>query len=135
MKNKKKKGFTLVELIVVIAILAILAAIAVPVTMTVLDNANIGKADTEMAGLRDYIENTILASTTTEVDAVKLTAALNVDQAQLTKLANATITITTEGACTIQVTVIDAIKGQPTPKTKEFNLAKKPTAQGKWQIL
>lgn len=30
LKNKKKKGFTLIELIVVIAILAILAAIAIP---------------------------------------------------------------------------------------------------------
>ncbi|WP_415337503.1 prepilin-type N-terminal cleavage/methylation domain-containing protein, partial [Clostridium perfringens] len=29
-QNKKKKGFTLIELIIVIAIIAILAAIAIP---------------------------------------------------------------------------------------------------------
>ncbi|MBN1053409.1 MULTISPECIES: prepilin-type N-terminal cleavage/methylation domain-containing protein [unclassified Clostridium] len=42
--KKKKKGFTLVELIIVIAIIAILAAIAIPKMGTVKGNANI-KAD------------------------------------------------------------------------------------------
>lgn len=35
-----KKGFTLIELIVVIAIIAILAGIAIPVTISVIDKAN-----------------------------------------------------------------------------------------------
>lgn len=44
MKKKKRKGFTLVELIIVIAIIAILVAIAVPKFGQITKNANI-KAD------------------------------------------------------------------------------------------
>ena len=44
MNKKKKKGFTLIELIIVIAIIAILAAIALPKFMDVRENSNI-KAD------------------------------------------------------------------------------------------
>lgn len=40
-KNKKKKGFTLIELIIVIAIIAILAAIAIPKFGEVRQSANI----------------------------------------------------------------------------------------------
>ncbi|MGL4876323.1 MAG: prepilin-type N-terminal cleavage/methylation domain-containing protein [Clostridium sp.] len=49
MKNKKKKGFTLVELIAVIAILAVLAAIAVPNVIKYIDNAKAVAAQTEAA--------------------------------------------------------------------------------------
>ncbi len=40
MKNSKKKGFTLVELIVVLVILAILAAILIPTLTQYIDKAN-----------------------------------------------------------------------------------------------
>lgn len=41
LKNKKKKGFTLIELIIVIAIIAILAAIAIPKFGEVRKKANV----------------------------------------------------------------------------------------------
>lgn len=45
-KNKKKKGFTLIELIIVLAVLAIIAAIAIPNFVAVRDNSKV-KADTQ----------------------------------------------------------------------------------------
>lgn len=41
LKNKKKKGFTLIELIIVIAIIAILAAIAIPQFGNIRKKANV----------------------------------------------------------------------------------------------
>lgn len=40
MKNTKKKGFTIVELVIVIAVIAILAAVAIPTFTTVIEKAN-----------------------------------------------------------------------------------------------
>lgn len=44
---KNKKGFTLVELIVVIAILSVLALIAIPTFSSILDDANTAKSESE----------------------------------------------------------------------------------------
>jgi len=46
MKKLNKKGFTLIELIVVIAILAILAAILVPAIFGYVEEANVAKDQT-----------------------------------------------------------------------------------------
>ena len=45
-KNKSKKGFTLVELVVVIAIIAILAAIAIPIVASTIKSSIVSRAKT-----------------------------------------------------------------------------------------
>lgn len=47
MRNKLKKGFTLVELVIVIAVIAILAAVLIPTFSTVISNANKSAASQE----------------------------------------------------------------------------------------
>lgn len=44
MKNNKKKGFTIVELVIVIAVIAILAAVLIPTFSGVVTKANKSKA-------------------------------------------------------------------------------------------
>ena len=44
MKNTKKKGFTIVELVIVIAVIAILAAVMIPTFSNVVAKANESKA-------------------------------------------------------------------------------------------
>ncbi|WP_346929780.1 type II secretion system protein [Clostridium sp.] len=54
--NKKKKGFTLIELIIVLAVMAIIALIAIPNFTAVRDNSKI-KADKQSC---ETIERTVL---------------------------------------------------------------------------
>ena len=61
MKNNKKRGFTIVELVIVIAVIAILAAVLIPTFSNVIAKANESKAMQEarnawieyIAGLSD----------------------------------------------------------------------------------
>ena len=60
MRNMKKKGFTLVELLVVIAIIAILAAVSVVGYTAFISRANESNAVTELSQIRDAVNASVL---------------------------------------------------------------------------
>ena len=60
MKNMKKKGFTLVELLVVIAIIAILATVSVVGYTAFITKANQSNAVTELSQIKDAVNAAIL---------------------------------------------------------------------------
>ena len=60
MKNLKKKGFTLVELLVVIAIIAILATVSVVGYTAFIKKANASNAVSELSQIKDAVNAAIL---------------------------------------------------------------------------
>lgn len=55
-KNKKKNGFTLVELLAIIAIIAIIATITVPIVLGIIDNLKREAAIASVRGVEDAIK-------------------------------------------------------------------------------
>lgn len=93
--KKKKKGFTLIELIIVIAIIAILAAIALPRFGAIRENGNV-RAD--------------------------IATAKNIQTAVTTAIANGQITLDANGDATVTLaTIMDG--NVPTGKAQGHNAA------------
>ncbi len=61
MKKSNKKGFTLVELIVVIAIMAILAAVLVPTVTSKIKDANESAAKSDMSAIANTIQSDLVS--------------------------------------------------------------------------
>lgn len=59
-RKRSKKGFTLVELVIVIAILAILAAIAIPVINTVIISAKMSVLESDCVTLQMLMDEAIM---------------------------------------------------------------------------
>ena len=84
MKNMKKKGFTLVELLVVIAIIAILATVSVVGYTAFLNKANESNALTEAAQVEEAIKADLLAGKDFVIGTVGETDTTPADNAEKT---------------------------------------------------
>ena len=74
MKKSNKKGFTLVELIVVIAIMAILAAVLVPTVVNKINDAKESAAKSDMSTVANAIQSEIISITSGLPDGGKYVA-------------------------------------------------------------
>lgn len=104
-KLKAKKGFTLVELIVVIAIIGVLAAILVPTMLGYVENSRITSADQIAKTIKDAAQ-----VAATEMD----TQGMGLATAKVVALGTYTPASTTNGSTTPAKIVFSTASTQPT---------------------
>lgn len=97
MRNKKK-GFTLVELIVVIAIIGVLAAIIVPTTLHFVNQGRQEAANTELSEVRNAVNNGLTLNPQLTADNIR--DILNAASIKNTSEGNITIAVATDGTIT-----------------------------------
>lgn len=115
-KNNKKKGFTLIELIIVLAVMAIIALIAIPNFLAVKEQSKI-KTDKESCTTMARTTKTYLSSDTITLGATPTTS---------------TIKITTGGVALVAADVTGSIPLADAQKLSDaFKGTAKPQEKGK----
>ncbi len=78
MKRNNKKGFTIVELVIVIAVIAILSAVLIPTFGGIMDKAN--KSAAEQMARNGYTENYAKDLSDGKIDGLDATAATEAEK-------------------------------------------------------
>lgn len=114
MRNKKK-GFTLVELIVVIAIIGVLAAIIVPTTLHFVNQGRQEAANTELSEVRNAVNNGLTLNPV--LTAENIGDILEDASISNTSEGNITITVATDGTITFHSDSTDCTENDLTLNT------------------
>lgn len=96
--RKSKKGFTLVELIVVIAIIGVLAAIIVPTTLHFVNEGRQEAANSELSEIRNAVNNGLTLKP--ELTSANIIAILGQASIANTSEGNVEISVATNGTIT-----------------------------------